>query len=62
LRVTASVGIAVYPIDGGNADALLKSADAAMYHAKDAGGNAYRFSTPGTSITSAASPKVARLG
>jgi len=62
LRVTASVGIAVYPIDGGNADALLKSADAAMYHAKNTGGNAYRFSTPGTSITSAPSPKVARLG
>ena len=62
LRVTASVGIAVYPIDGGNAEALLKFADAAMYRAKETGGNAYRFSTLGMSIASAASPKVARLG
>ena len=61
LRVTASVGIAVYPIDGANAEALLKSADAAMYQAKDTGGNGYRFSTPGVSTASAAPPNVARL-
>ncbi len=62
LRVTASVGIAVYPIDGANAEALLKSADAAMYEVKDTGGNGYRFSAPGVSTARAASPNVAQLG
>jgi len=39
LRVTASIGIAVSPEDGGTADALLERADSAMYHAKRAGKN-----------------------
>lgn len=43
LFVTASVGIAVYPRDGSGVDALLKSADVAMYAAKDDGRNGYRF-------------------
>jgi len=37
LHVTASVGISLYPDDGGDVEALLKHADTAMYHAKDAG-------------------------
>jgi len=37
LHVTASVGISVYPDDGKDTDSLLKHADTAMYHAKDAG-------------------------
>ena len=37
LHVTASVGISLYPEDGADTDALLKHADTAMYHAKDAG-------------------------
>jgi len=41
-RVTASVGISVYPQDGTNTEALLKNADMAMYHAKGAGKNEYR--------------------
>ena len=36
---TASVGVAVYPADGLDAEALLKSADLAMYKAKNEGGN-----------------------
>ena len=43
LFVSASVGIAAYPQDGGDADALLKSADTAMYSAKNSGRNNYRF-------------------
>jgi diguanylate cyclase (GGDEF)-like protein/PAS domain S-box-containing protein len=41
--VGASVGIALYPEDGADAQALLKSADAAMYAAKQAGKGTYRF-------------------
>jgi diguanylate cyclase (GGDEF)-like protein/PAS domain S-box-containing protein len=44
LAVTASIGIAVFPRDGVDAEGLLKSADAAMYAAKDAGRNQFRFS------------------
>lgn len=46
LAVTASIGIAVFPRDGVDAEGLLKSADAAMYEAKDAGRNQFRFSRP----------------
>ena len=36
-RIGASVGVAVFPRDGGDPDALIKNADAAMYQAKKAG-------------------------
>lgn len=38
LSVTASIGIARYPLDGPDADALLAAADGAMYRAKRRGG------------------------
>ena len=41
--VTSSIGISVYPIDGTDSTTLMKCADAAMYKAKEAGGNTYRF-------------------
>ena len=44
-RVTASIGIAVYPIDGTDLEELFKNADTAMYAAKQAGGDDYRFAS-----------------
>jgi diguanylate cyclase (GGDEF)-like protein len=41
--VTASVGIAIYPFDGTDTEELLKSADVAMYHAKEQGRNTYQM-------------------
>lgn len=43
LHISASIGIGVYPDDGQDAEALLKSADSAMYHAKEGGRNSYKF-------------------
>ncbi|NMG65677.1 EAL domain-containing protein [Azoarcus indigens] len=45
LSVTPSIGIAVWPQDGEDAETLLRNADAAMYHAKSAGRNTYKFFT-----------------
>jgi diguanylate cyclase (GGDEF)-like protein/PAS domain S-box-containing protein len=46
LRVTGSIGIANYPNNGTDADALLASADAAMYRAKEIGRDNFQFYTP----------------
>jgi diguanylate cyclase (GGDEF)-like protein/PAS domain S-box-containing protein len=43
VTTAASVGIALYPNDGTDAATLLKNADAAMYQAKQAGRNQFRF-------------------
>jgi diguanylate cyclase len=43
LRVSTSIGIAMYPGDGTHQRDLLMHADAAMYHAKSIGRNAYCF-------------------
>ena len=42
---TVSIGIALYPTDVQNFDDLIKSADAAMYRAKESGADNYQFYT-----------------
>ncbi|MFZ5640685.1 MAG: EAL domain-containing protein, partial [Bacillota bacterium] len=45
-HITVSVGIALYPNDGDDAESLLKHADTAMCRAKDQGRNNYQLYTP----------------
>jgi len=46
LYVTCSVGIALYPTDGGDVTTLLRNADAAMFSAKERGRNSFQFYAP----------------
>jgi len=43
--IGASIGIGIFPEDGGSSDALFKAADIAMYKVKEGGRNSYRFAT-----------------
>jgi two-component system, cell cycle response regulator len=45
LVVTASIGVAVFPDHGSTASRLLRSADDALYAAKDGGRDCWRFAT-----------------
>jgi len=42
-RITASIGISVYPQDGADEQTLTKNADIAMYQAKEGGKNNFQF-------------------
>ncbi|MFW5824969.1 MAG: EAL and GGDEF domain-containing protein [Marinobacter sp.] len=46
-RVTASIGISLYPAHGEDQQMLMKNADTAMYLAKEKGKNAFEFYEPG---------------
>ena len=43
INVSVSIGVSIYPGDGGSAELLIKNADAAMYEAKDKGRNNFQF-------------------
>lgn len=57
-RITASIGISIYPDNGENAEALIANADLAMYQAKNDGRNGYRFFGDETDTCSAATVPV----
>ena len=46
VNTTPSIGVALYPLNGSDADTLFKYADEAMYQVKHAGRNGYRFFVP----------------
>jgi diguanylate cyclase (GGDEF)-like protein/PAS domain S-box-containing protein len=52
LIVSASIGISIYPRDGMNVDDLMKSADIALYRAKDLGRNMYKVYSPSMNVKS----------
>lgn len=43
LRISASMGVAVFPDDGPDAETLLQKADVALYRVKDSGRRGYRY-------------------
>lgn len=43
IRISTSIGISVYPLNGEDIETLIKNADTAMYSAKEAGKNNYTF-------------------
>ena len=46
LRISASIGIAIFPGDAADAEMLMRNADFAMYQAKYSGRNNYQFFKP----------------
>lgn len=43
VHISASIGIAIYPVDGESIDELIRNSDIAMYHMKSEGKNGYSF-------------------
>jgi diguanylate cyclase (GGDEF)-like protein/PAS domain S-box-containing protein len=58
LRMSASIGISLFPEDGDDPTTLVSRADAALYRAKDAGGNTFKYSAPARPATDGVGPGV----
>ena len=56
LEVTASIGIALFPADADEPDALVRHADAAMYQAKRLGRDNYQFYSAAAPAAAPAAP------
>jgi len=52
VRITTSAGVSIYPDHGTDADALIKSADLALYEAKHAGKNTFRIAERAADLVS----------
>ena len=50
LQITCCIGISVYPDDGPDAETLIKSADIALYQAKENGQSSYQFFQPAMNV------------
>jgi EAL domain-containing protein (putative c-di-GMP-specific phosphodiesterase class I) len=50
LHITTSIGVSIYPDDGIDPETLIKSADTAMYQAKENGRQSYQFFRPAMNV------------
>jgi len=50
LHVTASIGVGLFPSDGGDVESLLRSSELALLRAKELGGNGYQLCTPAMNV------------
>nr|MDQ3018627.1 diguanylate cyclase [bacterium] len=50
LHISTSIGIALYPFDGEDADILLRNADTALYRAKESGRNQHKMYNQGMNV------------
>lgn len=60
-RLSVSIGIAIYPDDGGDGQTLLKNADNAMYRAKELGKNGFCYHTLPHSLAASEPAALAHL-
>jgi diguanylate cyclase (GGDEF)-like protein len=54
LHISLSIGISLFPDDGGDVETVIRNADIAMYHAKESGRNNYQVFTPALFVRTAA--------
>jgi diguanylate cyclase (GGDEF)-like protein len=50
LQITCCIGVSIYPDDGSDAEALIRSADIALYQAKENGQSSYKFFQPAMNV------------
>lgn len=53
LYSAASIGISIFPTDGGDSTSLMKNADTALYYAKERGRNNFQFFTQAMNVAAA---------